>query len=150
MANPVGNAAGSAVPGLLVATAASSLSASSSNKGLAWLTLGQAVAATVVAAGMWAQAKDRPPTPPSAAAAAREEAEEEEELEGESKEAGESEGGQLLVAQSSSTTSSSRARAALARVRAEYSSILLGNPNFRLLICGFGLGLGILTPSSHF
>lgn len=68
IANPVGNALGSVVPGLLVPDGASPSVAAAA---LAHITLAQAVVATLVAAAVFAFVDDAPVDAPSAAAAIR-------------------------------------------------------------------------------
>jgi hypothetical protein len=68
LANPIGNALGSVVPGLVVPDGASPAVAAAA---LARITLAQAVVASLVAAAVFALVDDAPAEPPSAAAALR-------------------------------------------------------------------------------
>ena len=68
LCNPIGNAIGSIVPGLVVADDASPAEARS---GLAWLTLGQALVASAITIAAAVLVEDAPRVPPSAAAALR-------------------------------------------------------------------------------
>jgi len=74
LANPVGNALGSALPALLLPALLAEGEAgraAAAARDLALLCLAQAGAATVVLAGTYAHVPDEPPTAPSAAAALR-------------------------------------------------------------------------------
>ena len=71
LANPIGNALGSVLPGLVVPDVPAGGSPAAAAAALAHLTLAQALAAALVAAAVWAWVEDQPAVPPSAAAALR-------------------------------------------------------------------------------
>jgi hypothetical protein len=146
LANPVGNALGSALPGLLVPAGATPEQAAAA---LARIALAQAVAATVIAAATWALLDEAPAEPPSAAAALRRKA---------AAAAVESDAAALVDA---ADASESLLRAAPAPLQQRPSSAaprpgawalllhdlsaLLRDGNFLLLLAGFGLGLGVFN-----
>jgi FLVCR family MFS transporter 7 len=134
MANPIGNALGSALPAFFV---------TASGGGLAPLTLAQAAVATAVAAGIYFLVPAKPASPPSAAAALRED----ERAAG----GGGGGGGGEAGGDEAAGPLLGRAReggaggGALVRVLIKQYGTLLADGNFRLLLLGFGIGLGVFN-----
>jgi len=153
LANPLGNALGSVVPGLLVPDGAPPAAAAAA---LARITLAQAVAATLVAAAVAALVDDAPAEPPSAAAAMRRAAA------AAGKAAGAAEaaapagaeaaapllGGAPDPAPAAAGAPAAACAPALAGAWAALSrdvGALLGNGNFLWLLAGFSVGLGVFN-----
>ena len=152
MANPVGNAAGALVPGLLVPPlgAGGAGAVEGARAALAWLTLGQAAAATAVAVGVWGWLPEAPPWPPSASAAM---------LRGWGREGGGAAGAVELDGDSGAELDGGDSGAKLleeagaapppptawADLLAAFRALLAGPEHapFRWLLAGFTLGLGI-------
>jgi len=151
MANPVGNAFGALVPGLLVPPlgAGGAGAVEGARAALAWLTLGQAAAATVVALGVWRWLPEAPPSPPSAAAAMQRgwgreggagEGERRAGLEG-----GDSSGAKLLEGAGAAASGGAPPPTPWSELRSAFRALLCGaeHGSFRWLLGGFALGLGI-------
>ena len=150
LANPIGNALGSVVPGLVVPAVPAGASPAAAAAALARLTLAQALVALLVLAATWALVADAPAVPPSAAAALRralqlpqpspdseaaaadsEAASAASELEGPSA---------ALLSQPPPPLPPAPTRS-LALLLRDYSA-LLRNGNFLRLLLGFAIGLG--------
>ena len=153
MANPIGNALGSLVPGLVIPVL--TMSSTENDKdhirsNLVYFAFAQAILATIIATGIIVTVQDKPPTPPSAAAAVREEkiTETLSSLPTSSSsytKLMDTEEEQLLDTSKSSSSlpssSSSAAKLALSKLYNEYK-LLYQNKNFLYLLIGFGIGLG--------
>lgn len=139
IANPIGNALGSVVPGLLVPDGASPSIAAAA---LARITLAQAVVATLVAAAVFCFVDDAPVDAPSAAAALRRAASASTATVAST--SGDSEVKETLLGPSANNVppaSFATAWAALSRD----AGALFRNRNFLFLMIGFSIGLGIFN-----
>lgn len=151
LANPIGNALGSVVPGLVVPDGASPAVAAAA---LARITLAQAVIASLVAAAVFAFVDDAPADPPSAAAALRRAAAARGGCDGgddDGRDAGAGAallGGGVTTAVDAVATPVARPSAPLKAAWVTLSrdaAALVRNTNFLWLLAGFALGLGVFN-----
>lgn len=151
MANPIGNALGSLVPGFVIPLLTNNPTDTTRQHiriNLAYFTLGQAVLATLVAMGIILLVPDKPLSPPSAAAAVAAAVRIERYALSTPTEPTNTDSERLLdpILSKSDTVavpvaSASMASSALTKLWNEYKQLVL-DKNFLFLLCGFGLGLG--------
>lgn len=151
MANPIGNALGSVVPGLAVPEVPSGASPAAAASALAKLTMAQALVAILVCVATWALVEDMPTVPPSAAAALHR-GRRRHHAEGSptdsqaalllaSAPAAEEEATDALLPPTLPPTSNSP----WAVLKRDYGDLLCSNVNFLKLLGGFGVGLGVFN-----
>lgn len=152
MANPIGNALGSVVPGLAVPEVPSGASPAAAASALAKLTMAQALVAMLVCAATWALVEDMPAVPPSAAAALHRGR-----LHRHAKGSPTDSQAALLLASAPAAeedvtdtppsallapTLPPTSNSPWAVLKRDYGDLLCSNGNFLKLLGGFGVGLG--------